>query len=82
MTSSLFFLGTFRPILNPKIKIQRIQNLLWVFGGLKEDGVQLVGIASEDIEGANLKLILGLIWTLILHYQIHPLALKGKSSSR
>ena len=27
-------------------------------------------IGAGDIEGGNLKLILGLVWTLILHYQI------------
>jgi hypothetical protein len=32
--------------------------------------IRLENIGAEDIVDKNLKLILGLIWTLILHYQI------------
>ena len=30
----------------------------------------LSSVGSGDIVGENMKLILGLVWTLILHYQI------------
>ena len=36
---------------------------------------------SGDIGGGNLKLILGLIWTLILHYQISVGLLKTSDSA-
>ena len=32
--------------------------------------VKLVNIRSEDIVDGNPKLTLGLIWTIILHYQV------------
>ena len=32
--------------------------------------IMLFSTGASDIVGGNLKLILGLIWTLILHYQI------------
>lgn len=38
---------------------------------IKEEGLQLVGVGPEDIVDGKLKLILGLIWTLILRYQIN-----------
>eukprot|EP01083_Nonionella_stella_P029935 82231_1 len=37
---------------------------------VREDGVQLVNISAEDIMDGNEKLILGLLWKLILRYQI------------
>ena len=36
----------------------------------ENDGIKLVNIGNEDIVKGNLKLILGLIWSLIVRYQI------------
>eukprot|EP01120_Amphizonella_sp_Union-15-10_P001175 TRINITY_DN1122_c0_g1_i3.p1 TRINITY_DN1122_c0_g1~~TRINITY_DN1122_c0_g1_i3.p1 ORF type:complete len:890 (-),score=244.97 TRINITY_DN1122_c0_g1_i3:53-2398(-) len=41
---------------------------------LKNNGIKLVGIGSEDIVDGNLTLILGLIWTIILRYQIQDIS--------
>ncbi len=37
---------------------------------LHSEGIKLVGIGNEDIVEPKRKLILGLIWTIILRYQI------------
>ena len=37
--------------------------------------VKLVNIRSEDIVDGNPKLTLGLIWTIILHYQVRQYAM-------
>jgi len=35
--------------------------------------IKLVNIRAEDIVDGNPKLTLGLIWTIILHFQVGPL---------
>eukprot|EP01102_Stenamoeba_stenopodia_P008123 TRINITY_DN230_c0_g1_i4.p1 TRINITY_DN230_c0_g1~~TRINITY_DN230_c0_g1_i4.p1 ORF type:complete len:323 (+),score=106.91 TRINITY_DN230_c0_g1_i4:48-1016(+) len=54
----------------PKIKPQKLENLSAALKFITSQGIKLVGIGPEDIHDNNLKLILGLIWTLILRFQI------------
>ncbi|KYQ96878.1 gelation factor [Tieghemostelium lacteum] len=54
----------------PKIRMQKIENNNFAINFIKQEGLKLVGIGAEDIVDCQLKLILGLIWTLILRYQI------------
>eukprot|EP01100_Stratorugosa_tubuloviscum_P003947 TRINITY_DN1968_c0_g1_i1.p1 TRINITY_DN1968_c0_g1~~TRINITY_DN1968_c0_g1_i1.p1 ORF type:complete len:741 (+),score=451.97 TRINITY_DN1968_c0_g1_i1:146-2368(+) len=54
----------------PTIKPQKLENLLTALNFVKSQGIRLVGIGAEDIYDGNLKLILGLIWTLILRFHI------------
>ncbi|XP_074658485.1 filamin-A-like isoform X4 [Tubulanus polymorphus] len=49
---------------------QYLMNISVALKALEEDGVRLVNIGPEDILEGNLKLIMGLIWLLILRYQI------------
>lgn len=39
---------------------------------LKEQRVHLENMGSHDIVDGNHRLILGLIWTIILRFQVHP----------
>jgi hypothetical protein len=55
---------------NPKIRVQKIENVNFSLEFLKKEGIKLVGVGGGDIVDGNLKLILGLIWTIILRYQI------------
>jgi len=55
---------------NPKIRVQKIENVNFALEFLKNEGIKLVGVGGTDIVDGNLKLILGLIWTIILRYQI------------
>jgi len=55
---------------NPKIRVQKIENVNFSLEFLKNEGIKLVGVGGGDIVDGNLKLILGLIWTIILRYQI------------
>ena len=56
---------------NAKLKLQMMENLNSALDFIKREGLKLVNIGAEDIYGNNLKIILGLIWTLILRYQIN-----------
>lgn len=55
---------------SPRIRIQRLNNLNIGLNFIKREKLRMVNIGAEDIEGGNLKIILGLMWTLILRYQI------------
>jgi len=54
----------------PKLLMQKLENLSFALDFLKKEGIKLVNIDSTVINNGNLKLILGLIWTIILRYQI------------
>uniref|UniRef100_A0AAF5HXR8 Apple domain-containing protein n=1 Tax=Strongyloides stercoralis TaxID=6248 RepID=A0AAF5HXR8_STRER len=60
-------------------EIQCLMNVQMALDALREDGVKLVNIGSQDIVEGNLKLILGLIWCLIQKYQI---AIQSKIPSK
>jgi filamin len=49
---------------------QELENINLALNAITEDGIKLVNIGNFDIQNGNLKLILGLIWHLILRYQI------------
>ncbi|KAF8782497.1 filamin-A-like isoform X2 [Argiope bruennichi] len=55
----------------PTFRSQKLENVSVALKFLEEDeGIKIVNIDSTDIVDCKLKLILGLIWTLILHYSI------------
>lgn len=65
---------------HPKRNVDMVQNCDLALEMFANDGVHLVGISGKDINDSNQKLILGLIWTLILHYSIGSLnEIHGKS---
>jgi len=56
---------------NPRIRAQKLENLSFCFQFLKNEKIKLVSMGPEDLCDGNLKLTLGLIWTLILRFQIN-----------
>jgi Filamin/ABP280 repeat/Calponin homology (CH) domain len=56
---------------NPRFKLMMLENLNAALEFVKREGLKLVNIGGEDIFENNLKIILGLIWTIILRYQIN-----------
>ena len=54
----------------PTFRSQRLENVSIALKFLETEGVHLVNIDSTHITDRKLKLIMGLIWTLILHYSI------------
>ncbi|XP_052106413.1 filamin-A-like isoform X2 [Mytilus californianus] len=59
-----------RIIKKPTNHHQNLENVSKALNAIANDNVRLVNIGSDDIVTGNLKLILGLIWHLILRYQI------------
>merc|ERR1712100_901486 len=55
---------------HPKIMPQKLENCGISLAFIKSEGLKLVNIGPEDIVNGTPKLILGLIWTLILRYQV------------
>ena len=54
----------------PTFRSQKLENVSIALNFLEAEGVTLVNIDSTDITDCRLKLIMGLIWILILHYSI------------
>jgi filamin len=54
----------------PRIAVAKIENLSIALKFLQAEGIVLVNVGAEDIHAGNSNIILGLIWTLILRYQI------------
>ncbi|CAL8076764.1 unnamed protein product [Calicophoron daubneyi] len=61
----------------PTFRTQKLENVTLVLKFLQEnEGVRIVSIDSGHIVDSNLKLILGLIWTLIVRYSISAAVLE------
>lgn len=54
----------------PKMQIQKRENLNLVIEFVKSKGVKLVNVGADDIEEGNIRIILGLIWSTILQFQV------------
>jgi len=55
---------------NPRMKAQELENVSAALKFLQAEGIKVVGIGPEDVVDPKIKLILGLIWTVILRYHI------------
>ena len=66
----------------PKIRMQMLENVSISLAFLEKEGVVLVNIDSSHIVDCKLKLILGLVWTLILHYSISTSIISSSSSDQ
>lgn len=55
---------------HPKIPQQKLENLNIALNFIKSQGIKLVNVGSDDIHDGNIRIILGLLWTLILRYEI------------
>nr|XP_046240882.1 filamin-B isoform X1 [Scatophagus argus] len=54
----------------PNFRQMKLENVSVALEFLDKENIKLVSIDSKAIVDGNLKLILGLVWTLILHYSI------------
>ncbi|RHX99968.1 hypothetical protein DYB36_011827, partial [Aphanomyces astaci] len=64
---------------NPKMRIQKLENLNLIFGFMARNNMTITNIGSSDIVDGNSKLVLGLMWTIIKSYQVGEIAVDGVS---
>ncbi|KAK9898107.1 hypothetical protein P389DRAFT_65766 [Cystobasidium minutum MCA 4210] len=64
----------------PRMRVQKAENVNKALQFIKGSGVVLTNIGPEDIIDGNLKLILGMIWTLILRFTIADINEEGLSA--
>ncbi|MCO5585318.1 hypothetical protein L7F22_039251 [Adiantum nelumboides] len=62
---------------NPRMRVQQAENVNKALDFIKSRGVILTNVGAEDIVDGNLKLILGMIWTLILRFTIADISEEG-----
>ncbi|KRG05371.1 dystonin isoform X32 [Drosophila mojavensis] len=63
-----------------KMRFHMLQNAQMALDFLRFKNIKLVNIRAEDIVDGNPKLTLGLIWTIILHFQISDIVV-GKEDN-
>ncbi|KAJ1512695.1 hypothetical protein HMI56_003693 [Coelomomyces lativittatus] len=61
----------------PKLRIQKVENVNLCLNFIKRRGVNLTNIGAEDIVDANEKLVLGMAWTVILRFTIADISEEG-----
>uniref|UniRef100_A0A8H7XS96 Actinin-like protein n=1 Tax=Psilocybe cubensis TaxID=181762 RepID=A0A8H7XS96_PSICU len=65
---------------NPRMRVQKAENVNKALEFIRQRNVKLTNIGPEDIIDGNLKLILGMIWTLILRFTIADISEEGLSA--
>eukprot|EP00037_Helgoeca_nana_P009518 m.83397 g.83397 ORF g.83397 m.83397 type:complete len:896 (-) comp19632_c0_seq1:1731-4418(-) len=62
------------------LRIHKVQNVGHALEFLKQKQVKLVGIGAEEVVDGNLKLILGMLWTTILRFDIQDISAEGANA--
>ncbi|XP_045200406.2 filamin-B-like isoform X2 [Mercenaria mercenaria] len=70
LVESLQFRKIGRVYTKPTSKIQKLQNVSLALKAITDDNVKLVNVGGDDIVNGNIKIIFGLIWSLVQRYQI------------
>lgn len=65
---------------NPKLRVQKFENVNKCLDYVKSRGIQMTNIGAEDVVDGNQKIILGLIWTLILRFTISDINQEGMTA--
>ncbi|VDD81674.1 unnamed protein product [Mesocestoides corti] len=64
-----------------KLRVHKIINVNKAFAFIQSKGVKLVGIAAEEIVDGNVKMTLGMIWTIILRFAIQDIQIENCSAN-
>ncbi|WWC88137.1 uncharacterized protein L201_003041 [Kwoniella dendrophila CBS 6074] len=69
-----------RYVKKPTMRVQKCENAAKALNFIRGKNIKLTNIGPEDIVDGNLKLILGMIWTLILRFTIASITEEGLSA--
>ncbi|EGG22160.1 alpha actinin [Cavenderia fasciculata] len=64
----------------PKLRIHYIQNIGLCLKHIEAHQVKLAGIGAEELVDKNLKMTLGMIWTIILRFAIQDISIEELSA--
>ncbi|KAH9286330.1 Alpha-actinin, sarcomeric [Echinococcus granulosus] len=64
-----------------KLRVHKILNVNKALDFIQKKGVKLVGIAAEEIVDGNVKMTLGMIWTIILRFAIQDIQIENCSAN-
>ncbi|KAL5112020.1 Alpha-actinin sarcomeric [Taenia crassiceps] len=64
-----------------KLRVHKILNVNKALDFIQMKGVKLVGIAAEEIVDGNVKMTLGMIWTIILRFAIQDIQIEDCSAN-
>jgi Ca2+-binding EF-hand superfamily protein len=67
-------------LMNPKMRVQQVENLDKALKFITAHDVKLVNIGAPEIADGNLKVTLGMIWSVILRFVIAGLSEEGLSA--
>uniref|UniRef100_A0A8C4T652 Actinin, alpha 2b n=1 Tax=Erpetoichthys calabaricus TaxID=27687 RepID=A0A8C4T652_ERPCA len=62
-----------------KMRFHKIANVNKALDFIASKGVKLVSIGAEEIVDGNVKMTLGMIWTIILRFAIQDISVEGKN---
>nr|XP_019011848.1 actin cross-linking [Kwoniella pini CBS 10737]OCF50629.1 actin cross-linking [Kwoniella pini CBS 10737] len=69
-----------RYVKKPTMRVQKCENAAKALNFIRGKNIKLTNIGPEDIVDGNMKLILGMIWTLILRFTIASITEEGLSA--
>ncbi|XP_020912247.1 dystrophin isoform X2 [Exaiptasia diaphana] len=75
-------LSTKLPREKGKMRLHKLTNVRIVFEQLEKNGVKIVGINNGDIVDGIPRPILGLVWSIILRFQVHELFQEESSGAK
>ncbi|KAI2571749.1 ACTN1 isoform 19, partial [Pan troglodytes] len=63
-----------------KMRVHKISNVNKALDFIASKGVKLVSIGAEEIVDGNVKMTLGMIWTIILRFAIQDISVEETSA--
>ncbi|XP_033627710.1 alpha-actinin-1-like isoform X1 [Asterias rubens] len=63
-----------------KMRVHKISNVQKALDYIQSKGVRLVSIGAEEIVDSNLKMTLGMIWTIILRFAIQDISVEESTA--